>query len=143
MGASQFTAIALGKSPHDAFDKARNEALYWHGHGGYTGTIAEKPGFKFAGKVDSWHWDKLHDYFEREVARKVGVVMSRGERLSGKLAPARLRPTIERFAEAYDDKWGPAICFQITGTKALEIKKGQGRDGSHDKVYIFVGWASS
>ncbi len=29
----------------EAFAWARQDAEYWHGHGGYTGTIAEKPSF--------------------------------------------------------------------------------------------------
>lgn len=46
MGGQQFTTFAKGASPKEAFSSARDRAQYDHGHGGYTGTIAEKPGFK-------------------------------------------------------------------------------------------------
>lgn len=45
MGGMQFTQIAEGKDARDAFDAAVEQARYDHGHAGYTGTIAEKPGF--------------------------------------------------------------------------------------------------
>ena len=45
MGADNFTVINDGKNIQDAFDKAVEDAYYWHGHGGYTGSICEKPGF--------------------------------------------------------------------------------------------------
>jgi hypothetical protein len=45
MGASAFKTIANGKTAADAFGTARSDALYMEGHGGYTGTIAEKSGF--------------------------------------------------------------------------------------------------
>lgn len=45
MGATNFETTATGKTAREAFLNAVNDAHYWHGHGGYTGTIAEKPGF--------------------------------------------------------------------------------------------------
>ena len=45
MGATNFETIATGKTAREAFLNAVNDAYYWSGHGGYTGTIAEKPGF--------------------------------------------------------------------------------------------------
>lgn len=45
MGAEYFTTSALGASPEDAFRDAVREALHECGHGGYTGTIAEKGSF--------------------------------------------------------------------------------------------------
>lgn len=44
MGAYQFTAYGFGATMPDAFHAAKEQALYEHGHGGYSGTIAEKPG---------------------------------------------------------------------------------------------------
>lgn len=45
MGASQFTATASGPSAGEAFRDAVDLAKYEYGHGGYTGTIAEKDSF--------------------------------------------------------------------------------------------------
>ena len=45
MGSESFTHQAEGKTAKEAFNKAREEAFYDHGHSGYTGTIAEKESF--------------------------------------------------------------------------------------------------
>ena len=42
MGASTFLTRATGKTAREAFASATSDARYEHGHGGYTGTIAEK-----------------------------------------------------------------------------------------------------
>lgn len=45
MGACDFTVIETGKTADIAFRAARDHAQYMNGHGGYTGTIAEKHDF--------------------------------------------------------------------------------------------------
>jgi hypothetical protein len=45
MGAESFGAMGHGKTAQEAFLQARSEAQYEHGHGGYSGTIAEKHSF--------------------------------------------------------------------------------------------------
>jgi hypothetical protein len=45
MGASVFFQKAMGTSPKAAFSAARAQALYDHGHAGYSGTLAEKHSF--------------------------------------------------------------------------------------------------
>ena len=42
MGATNFMTTAKGKSLDDAFDAATYQARFEYGHGGYTGSIAEK-----------------------------------------------------------------------------------------------------
>jgi len=46
MGAEQFWTKAEGKTAQEAFHNAVESAQWTHGHGGYTGTIAEKISFK-------------------------------------------------------------------------------------------------
>ncbi len=46
MGATDFSTKASGTTAREAFKSARDDAAYEHGHGGYTGTIAEKHGFE-------------------------------------------------------------------------------------------------
>ena len=46
MGASEFYNIYTAKSAKEAFHLLVDKALYEYGHGGYTGTIAEKNTFK-------------------------------------------------------------------------------------------------
>jgi hypothetical protein len=138
MGADQFQVIALGRTAHIAFSKAVNQAQYDFGHAGYTGTIAEKDGYVFAGPVSSRHVDRLEGYFGRVL---YGIVDKHGP-AQGRI-PESMRDVITTHAETYDDKWGPAVCLEITGVRAKEIKERQGRKGTMDKVYIFLGTASS
>ena len=46
MGGEWFEEEGTGATAQEAFDKLVKEAQYDYGHSGYTGTIAEKPGFE-------------------------------------------------------------------------------------------------
>jgi len=46
MGAEEFYTSGTGKNVAEAFTEARERAYYEVGHQGYSGTIAEKDGFK-------------------------------------------------------------------------------------------------
>ena len=46
MGASEFIVSCQAKSAREAFKNLVEEAEYENGHGGYTGTIAEKHSYK-------------------------------------------------------------------------------------------------
>lgn len=48
MSAEQFQITATGTTPQQAFTNAVQECRYYNGHGGYTGTIAEKQTFTMA-----------------------------------------------------------------------------------------------
>jgi hypothetical protein len=45
MGAADFRIIERGASAREAFVRAQEQARHERGHGGYSGTIAEKPGY--------------------------------------------------------------------------------------------------
>ena len=55
MGAEPFQTIADGKTADAAFDAAVSTALHYHGHGGYTGTIAEKSEFEMVSVAQMTH----------------------------------------------------------------------------------------
>ncbi len=98
MGAVTFEQRAEGKDAKQAFAKARDAAAWEHGHGGYTGTIAEKREFvmidpKTEGeKTDDWSQIDYENY-----ARE----------LAGSGDPR------------VDDKWGPAGCIQLSDREFL------------------------
>jgi hypothetical protein len=85
MGACNFENIAAGKTAREAFSAAVAEAKYEYGHGGYTGTIAEKRGF---------------------------VMMSDGA-LPLEKARALADRAIDDGDARIDDKWGPAGCVPL------------------------------
>lgn len=84
MGASDFSNDGYGKTAHQAFHNVVDHAAWEHGHGGYTGTIAEKTAFVMVGKVKT---------------------NAEAYALADQLMRAR-DPRI-------DDKWGPAGCIEV------------------------------
>ena len=90
MGADTFRATARAKSASEAFDMLYDQAKYDHGHAGYTGTIAEKPGFRI--------FEPPEGMTPREFIHAIE---------SDKIAYD------EKVMELYDDKWAPAVCVQI------------------------------
>lgn len=139
MGASQFQEVATGRDAREAFSKAVSEALYMNGHGGYTGSIAEKDSFvtiTVPPRTDlnqfiraTWDVTYAHDRKGTEKALR-------------KVRPA-LRPAVASAAEHAVDKWGPAVCVEVTGSKAVQIKARCGLKGTRQKVFVFFGLASS
>jgi len=83
MGADTFMNWAKGKTAKLAFNAAVEEACYEHGHGGYTGTIAEKSSF-------------------------VMIALPAGQD-AGEYASKLLDADDPRI----DDKWGPAGCIEL------------------------------
>lgn len=76
MGASDFFIISRGKTAEEAFVKAIEKAPYDHGHGGYTGTIAEKNNFvmiKVPEEKDPWNFaEDLMNFGDPRIDDKYG-----------------------------------------------------------------------
>lgn len=89
MGADTFVEKAEGKDAKSAFNQAVSDAAWECGHGGYTGTIAEKRSF---------------------------VMIDLPE---GKDPVAYANELIDSNDERIDDKWGPAGCIKLEGNKYL------------------------
>ena len=86
MGATVFSCSAKGKDANEAFSVACSEALYEYGHGGYTGSIAEKSSFRLVPLHESVIKDKVL-FFDK------------------------IRRLID---DEFSDKWGPAGCVELT-----------------------------
>jgi len=89
MGADIFMTAARGSDARDAFNAAVQEAQYDHGHAGYTGTIAEKVGFKI---IPLPYGREPYEYAE---------------------------DLINESDRRIDDKWGPAGCLKLEDGKYL------------------------
>lgn len=154
MGACEFLNLSHGKTADEAFGRAVESARWEYGHGGYTGTIAEK--YEFA----------LYDLPPRVMAEKVVAALSwaalhiqftdspettqHWERTTIKRAKREYDWMVSKFGQnvtrqmvrTYDDKWGPAVAFRVTGKQADRyrlyntMKRGE-------RVFLFCGWASS
>lgn len=92
MGGTTFTKIAKGANAQAAFNAAREQAQYDHGHAGYTGTIAEKSSF---------------------------VVIDRGKTFAVKDALERAESLIDDDDPRIVDKWGDAGCLALDDGRYL------------------------
>lgn len=146
MGGQQFTKVGVGTNARDAFSKLVDQAQYQHGHGGYTGTIAEKHEFKLlalppgVAALDMAEW--VQGYVTPEY---------RGQyRKWDPKYPAHLEDEVRRAWKVSMDKWGPAAAYEIRGEEleALKKIKDPRARAVHDmppgsSAYVFFGWASS
>jgi len=114
MGAEQFETTAIGATADEAFAVAVNEAHYWHGHSGYTGTVCEKPGFvEFPVPEGS------------TVADVVAALEVSWQDTKPLEAIYGDTDTVSKIAGFYDDKWEAAIALRVDETS-----------------WLFCGWAS-
>ena len=124
MGAETFYTIEKGKNAKEAFNRAVEEAQYYYGHGGYTGSIAEKREYtEFArpkGMREKTVRNLMHDLVDFHFGddKKKNKIAKKYSKIS--------TDTLTKMATIFEDKWGPAVCME-----------------SKPKTYIFSGWASS
>jgi hypothetical protein len=146
MGAERFLTefdlpIKIKSSPagiDDAFDAAVLSAQYDHGHAGYTGTIAEKTGWRWACKLPAGvssedAMDVLEHLVDHQADAQVALPTPRHPRLTDEIFGAvceLLGGRRDGIVDAYQDKWGPAVCFEV------EVP-------GPDRRFAFMGWASS
>ena len=115
MGAEQFVIRKKGiyRTTSEAFNEAVEDAAYESGHGGYTGTIAEKCGFseiEIPGRKDVN--DFINDCFDDD----------------------------NHFCQ---DKWGDAACISLKGKRLLDERGERFKGKRNFHVYYFFGWASA
>ena len=153
MGATTFHTEATGKTPDEAFRNAVQDAYYWNGHGGYTGTIAEKSGYqlwtlptlppceavngsgyipdtltRYSNACDFYMervvWpDKPVDLATVETSEYAWEILAKADALV--MLGALGTRKMESLAQTYNDKWGSAVAVQLG-----------------DNTYGFFGWAS-
>ena len=143
MGATNFHTYAAGKTMEEAFNRAVADACYWHGHGGYTGTIAEKYNFVAVKLPPRWTSHKLDELLEHASCAKVrGSKLGKAQPLTEHFSPFELNELLER----HGDKWGPALGVQLGPAEAKKVVAGSWSDVSTvprgHKVFAFFGWAS-
>jgi hypothetical protein len=90
MGACTFGVRRKGETAREAFSAAVSDAQHENGHGGYSGTIAEKSTFVM---IDAGTPPEGEDPVRWRV-RQAGDLLDRGD------------PRV-------DDKWGPAGCVKL------------------------------
>jgi len=104
MGAQDFcVVVGSAESMEKAFQSARTEARWEYGHGGYTGTIAEKDTWIDCGAAPQrWTMDMIFN------------ALRHGNDPELPLLKAHLGDL--KFTEAFasfEDKWGPVAGFKL------------------------------
>ena len=123
MGASEYKRVGKGKTAKAAFDRLVEKAQWEHGHGGYSGTIAEKhsmvefqrPKGMRRATVIQLISDLGRIGFDDDGNAETATVQAKYPKLP-----------IAKMFEVYDDKWGASL--------GIELKTGE---------YLFAGWASA
>lgn len=110
MGADTFTTYAPGADPKTAFTKATDEAAYEHGHGGYTGTIAEKGSYT--------------------VIAQTPVPQAEAYAMAARL--------IEADDPRIEDKWGPAGAIPVFADTREETLDGFTYDPKVDDLPVLA-----
>lgn len=141
MGGTNFSDIGRGKTVGAAFINAVKQAQYDHGHGGYSGTIAEKGDYVESPRPPRWtpekierlvwqaiqadndDWAKAQGYKlkkyrgESDEAFKVRKARERKWAAEARRDRKKLfdlygeRPAREMMKVA-DEKWGPCVAIQ-------------------------------
>ena len=113
MGAESFWTRSYGKDVKGAFLSAVDNAQYMDGHGGYSGTIAEKS-----------------SYILIDVPK-------------GKNPLDFANELMDNNDPRIDDKWGPAGAIDVTNMEKKRAKELGTKWKRGQKAYLFFGWASS
>ena len=123
MGASEYMNVGKGKTAKVAFDKVAENARWNHGHGGYSGTIAEKYSM-----VEFQRPKGMRRATVIQAVRDLGRIGfdDDGNPKTAKVQAKYPKLPIAKMFEVYDDKWGASL--------GIELKTGE---------YLFAGWASS
>ena len=123
MGASEYMNVGKGKTAKVAFDKVAENARWNHGHGGYSGTIAEKYSM-----VEFQRPKGMRRATVIQAVRDLGRIGfdDDGNPKTAKVQAKYPKLPIAKMFEIYDDKWGASL--------GIELKTGE---------YLFAGWASS
>jgi hypothetical protein len=159
MGATTFETMSHGKTAEEAFSAAVDAARYEYGHGGYTGSIAEKYDFALytlpprvmAPKVIAALYEavapevqRMEEQYRAHYGRKQTAEQKRYDRKAAKafewLASTFGERTARGMIGTFNDKSGPAVAFEVTG-KARDRYRLYHHVPRGRKVFVFVGWA--
>lgn len=118
MGAYSFEEYGAGKDADTVFRALVEQAQWEHGHGGYTGTIAEKGEFIMV-EDEPITWTQA----QRQISQWHD---SMGRTYTPLKMPAKRRPVYAGFSGGYSmrsietdgtievgEKWGPAGCIEV------------------------------
>ena len=96
MGAEQFYNKVRGTNASKSFNDEHETSCYENGHGGYSGTLAEKGGYTMSNKpkeIDADVWHRMIEDFDEDDKEQNNY------------------RELKKDFNVYDDKWGDALCI--------------------------------
>lgn len=168
MGAEYTEQTGIGRDARQAYSSALSDATHEYGHDPYSGTIAAMDktfipvslpkgvtGSKFLKLFGEYAYeaeglnyqkDELRDPSYKRTKRETAKLETQIKRVEAKLEKlaARLkmdRHVLDGLTTAYNDKWGPALCVELTGASARQAREWHGV--KRGRVYKFFGYAPS
>lgn len=152
--------IGYGRTIDEAFGQVHEDAAYYSGHGGYTGTMAEKGGAIMMGELPPRMSMDQFSTLAQNYADYMGIGWGKkgtwleykdGRQITHRTTPIppRLRgkPAFEnmlmRYVKQADEKWEDAAA--VKANKADRAKHIKGRRGLKrgTQVYLIEGYCSS
>jgi len=105
MGAENFYEVSIEKDIDVAFNSAREGVLYWVGHQGYSGTIAEKDSYLV-------YLKDMVIPLEKAFTIEEALLMSWND-ITDELVELVGELDAILMASVYNDKWGPCVAFRL------------------------------
>ena len=131
MGATTFFNIGKGATAQEVFDRLHQQALYQHGHGGYTGTIAEKSTYTLFQRPKGMRRKTVIEAVQSlEQICPTGISEACDHMHDDNPKPSTIQAKFPKLPiylmwEVFDRKFGPAL--------AIQLRPGE---------YLFAGFAS-
>lgn len=135
MGAERFEDIGTGETAEEAFRLLVDASAWENGHGGYTGTIAEKDGFVLFDPASVGlavgDFLRLVEEYDHDHSRRGVEEIATPEELA----------LIRSAHETADDKFADAACVELPASD-LRARKLLENSVPERKAFLFWGWAS-
>ena len=147
MGACEYGTYGFGKTADEAYRSACDEARRENGHQeGYSGDIQTSCGFKM-GSTDGLRWTsfmkKMNELSVANYTRRDEFI-SEAKRTKAEAKWSSAKIHFRDMVKLADEKHGPALCVEVTGKVATDMKLDRfGKGNGHGmKVFYFTGTAS-
>jgi len=150
MGANAFIEFGYGDGPREVFDALVDQARYENGHGGYSGTIAEKNTYRVVtlpeGEAPAKFADRMSMKEGRDgFADKWGPAGACEVPVDGEIECPECKERISLVEGKVPDHKTRYGSYQVDG-RGREIpgsRKPCGMIGKKVRKWCFFGWASS
>jgi len=117
MGAAEFEQHGKGATVTEAFLAAREQAAWEYGHGGYTGSLAEKGEFIEIPRFKALDATALARAFAGGKVKDLGWSGEEDAPIVASLRASGM--PVDDWYGVFNDKWGPALAIKVADDEWL------------------------